>query len=214
MWISRDKDNRLWMHLYSKPIIHKYIDCDGNLIERWATESQIEIDSSLFDELTFENSPKEVILQIKDGNVYEKCTDTPKNLDCIACSFHRCEYEKQEEREPSCTPIELVQYYNDDNKKIVLTLYYADYKNARIKFINQCKQSHLFSQMTPSELTNKFYEKKWLEHQKIEIAVKDIIEIKQYTDYTQIITKNNYSDNKGTLLLVCETKEEIEKLCG
>lgn len=112
------------------------------------------------------------------------------------------------------TPQEIpVQYYNDDNKKIVLTLYYADYENARIKFIYQCKQSNAFLSTTPSELTNKFYDRKWLEHLKVEIAVKDVIEIKQYTDYTQVITKNNYADNKGTLLLVCETKEEIEKLC-
>lgn len=62
MWIARDKeDGRLWIHPYSKPVLHEYIDYEGNKHERWVTESQIEIDSELFKEITFENSPKELI---------------------------------------------------------------------------------------------------------------------------------------------------------
>lgn len=64
MWISRDKEsNRLWIHPYSKPVIHRYVDYEGNEHENWVTESQYEINSSLFNELTFENSPKELILK-------------------------------------------------------------------------------------------------------------------------------------------------------
>lgn len=64
MWISRDKDdNRLWIHPYSHPVLHTYTDYEGKEHIRWVTESQIEIDSSLYAELTFENSPKELILK-------------------------------------------------------------------------------------------------------------------------------------------------------
>lgn len=62
MWVARDKDGRLWIHPYSKPVLHKYTDYEGNEHERWVTESQFEIDSKLYKELTFEKSPKKLIL--------------------------------------------------------------------------------------------------------------------------------------------------------
>lgn len=40
MWIARDKeDDRLWIHPYSKPVLYKYTDSEGNEHERWVTES-------------------------------------------------------------------------------------------------------------------------------------------------------------------------------
>ena len=63
MWVARDKDdNRLWIHPYSKPVLHRYTDYEGHEQERYVTESQFEIDKELYKELTFENSPKELIL--------------------------------------------------------------------------------------------------------------------------------------------------------
>ena len=66
MWISRDLDGRLWIHPYSRPVLHEYMDYEGNIQKRWVTESQFEVDRSLYQSLTFENSPKE----LKLGDVY------------------------------------------------------------------------------------------------------------------------------------------------
>lgn len=66
MWISRDPDGCLWIHPYSRPVLHEYTDYKGNNQKRWVTESQFEVDRSLYQSLTFENSPKE----LKLGDVY------------------------------------------------------------------------------------------------------------------------------------------------
>ena len=63
MWVSRDSDdNRLWIHPHSKPVLHTYTDYQGVEHKRWVTERQIEIDSDLYKEVTFENSPKPLVV--------------------------------------------------------------------------------------------------------------------------------------------------------
>lgn len=63
IWVSRDSDdNRLWVHPHSKPVLHTYTDYQGVEHKRWVTEIQIEIDSEMYEEVTFENSPKRLIL--------------------------------------------------------------------------------------------------------------------------------------------------------
>lgn len=61
--MSRDSDdNRLWLHPYSKTVLHTYTDYEGVEHKRWITESQFEIDSNMYEEVTFENSPKPLII--------------------------------------------------------------------------------------------------------------------------------------------------------
>ena len=63
IWVSRDSDdNRLWVHPHSKPVLHTYTDYQGVEHKRSVTEIQIEIDSEMYEEVTFENSPKRLIL--------------------------------------------------------------------------------------------------------------------------------------------------------
>lgn len=63
MWVSRDgDDNRLWLHPHSKPVLHTYTDYEGIEHKRWVTESQFEIGSNMYEEVTFENSPKPLII--------------------------------------------------------------------------------------------------------------------------------------------------------
>lgn len=63
MWVSRDsEDNRLWLHPNSKPVLHTYTDYQGVEHKRWVTETQLEMDSELYKEVTFENSPKPLVI--------------------------------------------------------------------------------------------------------------------------------------------------------
>ena len=62
MWIARDKYGKLFLYK-NKP--HKYIDFflhrEGNLF--YEKKKSIEINSSLYPKVTFENSPQKIIIR-------------------------------------------------------------------------------------------------------------------------------------------------------
>lgn len=58
LWIARDKDKRLFLY-YAEPIRR------SNGFEEPVTLESFEIDSDLFSEVTWENSPMKVELKIK-----------------------------------------------------------------------------------------------------------------------------------------------------
>lgn len=57
MWITRDSGGALLLHT-EKPILYKSSGI-------WDSENWFEIDSNLYPEVTFENSPQEIELIIK-----------------------------------------------------------------------------------------------------------------------------------------------------
>lgn len=62
MWIARDKNNKLYLYR-DKPFKNDTIfSCQCNNIRHW--DEYFELDESLFTEITFENSPKEVELKL------------------------------------------------------------------------------------------------------------------------------------------------------
>lgn len=60
MWIARDKDGSLWLYT-NKPTRKEDVFADGKAFS-------LLIPQDLFEEVTWENSPKEAYLLLKDKN--------------------------------------------------------------------------------------------------------------------------------------------------
>lgn len=68
LWIARDKDNNLFIY-NNKPVIHKEyesfdVDLNNNDSNIFYFERIIQINSKLFPEVTWENSPQQVELKL------------------------------------------------------------------------------------------------------------------------------------------------------
>lgn len=78
MWIARDKDGTLWLFVKNFPYRRSsywedYIDLD---------ESKVELDSTLYPNITWENNPEEVqIIPTKALDSLYKIINRYKNID-------------------------------------------------------------------------------------------------------------------------------------
>lgn len=68
LWIARDKDNSLFIY-NNKPVIHKEyesfdVDLNNNDSNIFYFDRVIQINSELFPEVTYENSPQQVELKL------------------------------------------------------------------------------------------------------------------------------------------------------
>lgn len=63
MWIARDEDGKLWFH-EKEPYINKYAKKDDAF---WSSDGEYyEVDQDFLPKITFENSPMEIEIVIKN----------------------------------------------------------------------------------------------------------------------------------------------------
>ena len=115
MWLTRDKDNRLWVHPYSKPVLHTYVDRNGVEQYRYVTESQFEIDKNMHPSIAPDSEPIEVKFAAVNKHTCSSCGKTfeftesdiiddsePEcenfwiHLDCPYCGRPTTDYELKE----------------------------------------------------------------------------------------------------------------------